>query len=137
MTMDRILIGIDGSEGAATAARWAAELAGQLDASVLAVHGFARHPMLSGDTNDDLYATEQREFADEWCAPLEAAGIDYQLIMEVGDPRDLLLSIAVREHADMIVVGNRGRSPVVELMLGSVAGYVSHHAPVPVVIVRT
>ena len=37
----------------------------------------------------------------------------------------------------MIVVGNRGRSPVVELMLGSVAGYVSHHAPVPVVIVRT
>ena len=37
----------------------------------------------------------------------------------------------------MIVAGNRGRSPVVELMLGSVAEYVSHHAPVPVVIVRT
>jgi nucleotide-binding universal stress UspA family protein len=137
MTLDRILIGIDGSDSAGAAARWAAELAGQLDATVLAVHGFARHPMLSGDTNDDLYATEQRAFADEWCAPLEEAGIDYQLVMEVGDPRDLLLSVAVREHADMIVVGNRGRSPVVELMLGSVAGYVSHHSPVPVVIVRS
>ena len=137
MTMDRILIGIDGSESAGAAARWAAELARQLDATILAVHGFARHPMLSGDTNDDLYATEQREFADEWCTPLEDSGVDYRLIMEVGDPRDLLLSIAVREDADMIVVGNRGRSPVVELMLGSVAGYVSHHAPVPVVIVRT
>ena len=137
MTMDRILIGIDGSDSARAAARWAAELAGQLDATILAVHGFARHPMLSGDTNDDLYATEQREFADEWCMPLEDSGVDYRLIMEVGDPRDLLLSIAVREDADMIVVGNRGRSPVVELMLGSVAGYVSHHAPVPVVIVRT
>ena len=137
MTLDRILIGIDGSESAGAAARWAAELAGQLDAMVLAVHGFARHPMLSGDTNDDLYATEQRAFADEWCAPLESGGIDFQLVMEVGDPRDLLLSVAVREHADMIVVGNRGRSPVVELMLGSVAGYVSHHSPVPVVIVRS
>ena len=136
MTLDRILIGIDGSDSAAAAARWAAELAGQLDATVLAVHGFARHPMLNGDTNDDLYATEQRAFAEEWCEPLDEGGIDYRLIMEVGDPRDLLLSVAVREHADMIVVGNRGRSPVVELMLGSVAGYVSHHSPVPVVIVR-
>jgi nucleotide-binding universal stress UspA family protein len=137
MTFDRILIGIDGSESAQAAARWAVDLGGQLGARVLAVHGFPRHPMLSGDTNDDLYAEEQREFADEWCKPLEEGGVDYQLIMEVGDPRDLLLSVAVREHADMIVVGNRGRSPVVELMLGSVAGYVSHHAPVPVVIVRS
>lgn len=67
MTFDRILIGIDGSESAQAAARWAIDLAGQLGARVLAVHGFALHPMLSGDTNDDLYAEEQREFADEWC----------------------------------------------------------------------
>lgn len=68
--------------------------------------------------------------------PLEEGDVDCELIMEVGDPRDLLLSVAVRERADMIVVGNRGRSPVVELTPGSVAGYVGHHSPVPVVIVR-
>ncbi len=136
MNLNRILVGIDGSDSAQAAAAWAADLAVALDAHLIAVHGFARHPMLSTDTNDSLYATEQEDFAREWCRVVEDSEASFELVMEVGDPRDLLLTVAVRERVDLIVVGSRGHSPVTQLLLGSVADYLTHHAPVPVTIVR-
>jgi nucleotide-binding universal stress UspA family protein len=47
------------------------------------------------------------------------------------DPRTALID----EKSDMIVIGARGHSGVVGLLLGSTADYVSRHATVPVVIV--
>lgn len=47
------------------------------------------------------------------------------------DPRTALID----EKSDMIVVGARGHSGVVGLLLGSTADYVSRHSRVPVVIV--
>lgn len=50
------------------------------------------------------------------------------------DPRVVLTEPT---DADLVVVGARGHSPLKALHLGSTAEYVVHHAPVPVVVVKT
>jgi nucleotide-binding universal stress UspA family protein len=43
---------------------------------------------------------------------------------------------AREEGIDFIVMGTRGQSATVQLLVGSVAEYTVHHADVPVVVVR-
>ena len=51
-----------------------------------------------------------------------------------GDASEALLETA--KGADLLVVGNRGRGAIKELLLGSTSGRIADHAPCPVVIVR-
>jgi nucleotide-binding universal stress UspA family protein len=78
----------------------------------------------------------QQTFATEWCAPLRKSGVHFRAAIEEGTPTGtLLIEAALREGADMIVVGSRGLNGVAELLLGSVSHQVAHHSPIPVVIV--
>jgi nucleotide-binding universal stress UspA family protein len=54
------------------------------------------------------------------------------LALEGGAARVLLRHA---EGADLLVVGSRGRGPIVGSMLGSVSGHCVHHATMPVVVV--
>lgn len=51
-----------------------------------------------------------------------------------GHPAWVLLAAA--EHADLLVVGNRGHGGFTEALLGSVGQYCVHRAKCPVVVVR-
>jgi len=67
-------------------------------------------------------------------ARLAAAGWRVRTEVRTGRPLDEILSASKR--ADVLVVGARGVGAVERLLLGSVAGGVVTHAPVPVLIVR-
>ena len=66
-------------------------------------------------------AEMQSELEDRWCKPLKDAGIPYQTRMEDGRAASVINRVAGEVNADIIVVGRRGRSGVVELVLGSVS----------------
>jgi nucleotide-binding universal stress UspA family protein len=51
-------------------------------------------------------------------------------------PAEAILTYAEVEHADLIVMGSRGRSTAPRLLLGSVSDAVIHHAHVAVLVVR-
>lgn len=68
------------------------------------------------------------------CAPTQR-GVAYRAVLREGAPRVELLRVAAEESADLIVVGNRGRGNLREILLGSVAHHVTHHASCPVVVV--
>ncbi len=63
-------------------------------------------------------------------------GIKTEFTQTAGDPGRVICDLATSWQADIIVVGNRGRSGLSEFFLGSVSNYVMHHAPCSVLVVH-
>jgi len=142
MTSRRIVIGVDGSPGAARALEWTVTHAPLLDAEVVVVHSIDVTLAIPPPTVatppfviDDHLRADLRRALDEWCAPLRTAGVPHRALLYEGNPTAAITQIARDEHADLVVVGRRGHGGFAELLLGSVAGSLAHHATVPVVIV--
>jgi len=142
MTQRTMVVGIDGSPGAATALAWAIEYAPLVDAEVVVVHSMdvsmALPPPTVGASPfvvDDALRAGMRDALHEWCAPLREAKVPYRAELYEGNAVGAITQLAERESADLIVVGRRGHGGFSELVLGSVPHSLSHHATIPVVIV--
>ncbi|MCA9521742.1 MAG: universal stress protein, partial [Myxococcales bacterium] len=60
----------------------------------------------------------------------------YETLVTFGDPAPEIIGHAHAHSFDLIVVGSRGRSPLKELLLGSVSSKLVHYAPCAVTVVR-
>lgn len=58
-------------------------------------------------------------------------------VIERKHPRRLILDIAKKQDADLILLGARGHSAAYRVLLGSTADYIANHAKCSVMIVRT
>jgi nucleotide-binding universal stress UspA family protein len=142
-----IVVGTDGSETANEAVRQAAELAGQLGARVHLVCVYEPVPSSQdGPSEVDEHAESgwvlrPREAVDATlagaAAVFAAAGVEVDLYAQRGDPADAILDVAEERGADLIIVGNRGRTGAKRFLLGSVPNRISHYAPCAVLIIRT
>jgi nucleotide-binding universal stress UspA family protein len=136
----RIAVGVDGSPAAAAAAEWAAALAVPTSADVWAVHAadtgpaFAAAGLDHAAYNRAMHRLSQT-LEHEWSAPLRAAGIPYQTILEEGGAATVLLDAARRYDIDLIVVGRRGVDDFPGLAMGSVAHRVVAFGRCPTVVV--
>ena len=83
---------------------------------------------------DAQWAVNQREDVDatlrEAATAATEAGLEVRTFARQGDPADAILDVAEEQHADLIVVGNKGMTGAKRFLLGSVPNRVSHHAPV-------
>jgi len=140
----RIVVGIDESDHALVALRWALREALVRKASVEVVHAWlppvttlpfgATLPISLDEGELDSAA---RAYLDEVVDPAVA---------ELGEPPEVIRSVLpgsaaptlveVAEGASLLVVGSHGRTGWRKLMLGSVADAVVQHATCPVVVVR-
>ncbi len=135
-----ITVGVDGSEGAAAALRWAAGEARLRGARIRAVHAWS-NPMLAygyvppGSYEEDLgqAAADGLDRLLEAAAP-ELRGIEVERLVVKGSAATALTDAAA--GADLLVVGSRGLGGFRELLLGSVSHECAQRAPCPVVIVR-
>ena len=69
-------------------------------------------------------------------AQAKADGVDTDCTHCFGDPEPMISDLAEAWHADLIVMGRRGRAGLTEFFLGSVSSYTVHHAPCSVHIVH-
>ena len=53
-----------------------------------------------------------------------------------GEPGPMIVGLAEKLSADLIVMGTHGRGGLTRLLLGSVADYVLRHAPCPVLTIK-
>jgi nucleotide-binding universal stress UspA family protein len=138
-----IAVGTDGSDTAAKAVRMAFEIAERYGAKVVLLSAFdggsaaAATPRLAPHQHPDWKsnAAVQVErilaIAEESAA---ARGIEATSAMAEGDPGEVLVSLAERHGADVIVVGSKGME---RRILGSVPNTVTHKAPCSVLVVKT
>jgi nucleotide-binding universal stress UspA family protein len=136
----RLVVGVDGSDGSRSAMTWTARLAKSTDAEILAVHVLTYNQEFLRDLSLDTLRTWRRDLRGEletgWTDPLRAAGVGYRcLLVEDDSPAGGLLAVAVREQADVLVVGTRGRGTMAGRVLGGVSYRLLHHADRPVVVV--
>jgi nucleotide-binding universal stress UspA family protein len=143
----RIVVGVDGSETAAAALRFAAEEAKLRDATLVTVFAWTFIPpaaigepgvipVAATTLMDDLDAerTGAERLLDEALGEVPLGDLVVERIISEGSPGDLLVEAAA--DADLVVVGSRGRGGIRSALLGSVSSHVANHAPCPVVIVR-
>ena len=143
----RIVVGVDGSEHAAAALRFAVEEARLRKATLVAVHAWSYVPLAPIQTGydtmelpptfvaDDLEREEQaaRTLLDEALSSVPA-GIEVERQVVGGPADDAILDQAA--GAALIVVGSHGHGRLASALLGSVSSRVIEHAPCPVVVVR-
>jgi nucleotide-binding universal stress UspA family protein len=142
--MAQIVVGVDGSPSSKRALAWAVAEADLRKASLLAVHAWlvpiARDEIGVVSSLDEETFRALRHAAAatvETClaeTDAQALGLDARAVAVRGPAAAVLLDMAA--HADLLVLGSRGRGGFKGLLLGSVSQQCSHHAPCPVVIVR-
>ncbi|HLI72662.1 MAG TPA: universal stress protein [Acidimicrobiales bacterium] len=139
-TPRRVVVGVDGSQASARGVRWAADIASDTGAEVVAVHVLGLLAHLGPDPDDATPSQSHRDevrhrFEEEWCTGLRQAGVAHECRLVEGSPVVALLDTAAQVEADLIVVGRRGAGGFPGLQLGSTSLQLVEHAQVPVVVV--
>lgn len=145
MAANRIVVGVEGSDGSRAALRWAIDEARVRSSTVVVVtaylptyvpaapdYGYV--PLDAPDLVDEV-----RKMQDEVVA--EALALDggppVPFEQQLLEGRAAETLITASQDASLLVVGNRGRGGFRGLLLGSVSQHTAHHAGCPVVIVRS
>jgi nucleotide-binding universal stress UspA family protein len=135
----RILVGYDGSKSGRLAFDSALALA-QRDAAELHVLAVARPPEIGDDVESEAVIENSRSYLEKLLQALRRrageAKVKAHFKVAVGHPAEQIIYYADRHGADLIVVGDRGRSKFARLLLGSVSKQVVQYASQPVMIVR-
>jgi nucleotide-binding universal stress UspA family protein len=141
--MQRIAVGVDGSDGAHHALAWAIGEAALHAADVDVVHAWAPPVPISeigvmlNPIDPGPYEDAARRVLDDAVgtvretAATRSVALDARLVR--GYPPTVLLSLLA--DAQLLVVGSRGRSALAGAVLGSVSEQCVHHATAPVAVV--
>lgn len=143
--MIKILLAVDGSEGALRATRHLVKSAAwykqtpevHLIAAHLAVPMAGRAQAALGSGALEHYYTEEREMAlKDAREVLKLAGIAFTEHGGIGEPAEIIVKLAHDQGCDLIYMGTRGLGAVKSLLLGSTTQKVLHLAATPVVLVH-
>ncbi len=131
MTLSRLLVGTDFSDGAGRALRFAADLAGRLGATLDVAH------VLESDAPTATAMAEDRgALTAHLDAHLPVGTSAETTVLTGGAAAPALARHAAETEADLIVVGTHGRRGLGRLLLGSAAEELLRMAPCPVLTFR-
>ena len=146
----RILVATDGSETAWKAVNYAAGLAQQTGAAVIALSVIDKSLLLTQSISAVATPTRLmepvedylRQAAEAYIGRAEALcrkkGLRFTKVIRSGHPADEIVKEARKSKVDMIVIGSRGRGAMRSAVLGSITfGVIHRDTRVPVLVVRT
>ena len=140
-----IVVGVDHSDGAKAALRFALEEAKLRQATLRVVHAWlygyigatgleGAFPAVGGDIKElrDAAASVLEETLRESIPETDTVEIERRVV----EGRAAAVLVDESRGADLLVVGSRGHGGFAGLLLGSVSQQCAHHAACPVVIVH-
>ncbi|MFA4918544.1 MAG: universal stress protein [Thermodesulfovibrionales bacterium] len=144
MEIKSILFPTDFSEGSAEALKYAVEFANRYGARLYVLHVIYDIAKASGwyvphVSMDAIYKDIQEGAKKE----LDNFGVNelgglknIERIVQTGVPYQEIMSCAVKNKIDMIIIGTHGRTGIDRILFGSTAAQVVRNAPCPVLTVR-
>ncbi len=135
----KILCPIDFDDNSMAALDSAAEIARANAATVFVLHVIPRVIQPMGLPPDGTIYEEQERAARARLDEIEhehLAGIDHEMLTDIGEPAPSILKMERKFAADLIVIGTHGRHGLARLFLGSVAERVVREASCPVLTIR-
>jgi nucleotide-binding universal stress UspA family protein len=135
----RILVGYDGSAAGRKAFDTALELAAKHGAELYVI-SVARPSEVGDDVESEAVIEHSRQYHRRLIAELKSSvatqGVKAHYEVAVGHPAEQIIYHADKYQADVIVVGDRGRSKFAKLLLGSISKNVVQYAGRAVLVVR-
>jgi nucleotide-binding universal stress UspA family protein len=140
----RILVPVDGSDGAVRAVRYALSLQDKLRDPVQFDLINVQRRIASGNVRMFVSQDEIKRFYQEEGenalrgarAVLDSAAVAYAAHVAVGDEPEAIARYATEHGCDLVVMGTRGKGTIANMLLGSVSARVIHLSPIPVVLVK-
>lgn len=132
-----IVVGVDGSPNGQLAFDWAVAEARAHQGRLRVIEAWSTpynwqlEPMFPVNVEQVREAAEHR--LDQSLHAAQARDLEVHSELVEGEPGPILVEAA--READLLVVGARGHSTLVQLLMGSVSTFCAHHATCPVVIV--
>lgn len=154
MGLKKILVAIDHSPHAPVVFERAMAIAQQQGGELMILHVITGEsepvPFIGTLADMDLYGSLQRlqrgqlrqqiqgvrDWLETYAEQAIARKLPTEFTCKLGSPGREICHQAQQWRADLIIVGRRGRSGVIEALLGSVSNDVIHHAPCSVLVVQ-
>jgi len=140
----KILLPVDGSKSSLNAAKYVAKLAKDLrskcSVTLVSIHddiglGHVRQFVANSVVDDYLREVSEKELKASQKA-LDTAGVKHNMVIKRGNVSQEILNLANKEKFDLIVMGSKGRTGILDALMGSVAQKVSASAKQPVLLIK-
>ncbi|EFV13920.1 universal stress protein [Segniliparus rugosus] len=137
-----VVVGIDGSESSAHAARWAAKIALRENIPLKLLHSVSLPSFAAASgvlfDGDFIWSIEEegKQLVEELGAKLAEAHPGLSVEAEVRPGGSVAALVEASRSARMVVLGSTGKTAFTGMLVGSTAVAVSHRAHCPVAVVR-
>ena len=150
----RITLATDGSDASAKALAFVltkfqpdrlSGMVGRVPIHVSVIHVMARRSLAPITISPTIPWIQQRELkekevgrklVEQSVQKLIEAGFTAEPLCQSGNPAEMIMKVASKQHADLIVMGAKGLGAIARFLLGSVSTRVVQHANCSVLVVR-
>ena len=146
--INTIMVAVDFSDFSVAAAEYAAKLAKDVKATLLLTHVYnkrdvdmlnmvaTRVPEFSVKKYVDEHMQEKKNRLKKLAKKLSRGELAVEARVRIGVPYEALLKEIEEKKPDLLVMGAKGRSNVVDMILGSCAQKMFRQSPIPLLSIR-
>ena len=146
--VNKIMVAIDFSDYSLPAAQYASDLAKDVSAGLLLTNVLNQRnidmmnqvalkvPDFSIKNYIDEYLVERKERLEEVAKKINVGNLDVEVNVCVGVPYKALLKEIEEKKPDLLIMGTKGRSNLVDMIVGSCAQKMFRRCPIPLLSIR-
>lgn len=139
--MQKIIVAYDGSTFAQKAIDKAVELAKKEETEIICVNVIEEYCPIGLTEIDcsivrEMQTKESNAITANALAEFKKAGVNARVVIETGSPAEMIIEVAKREGADMIIAASHGKHGAKKFAFGSATARLIEHSPVPVLVMK-